>query len=140
MAINLCDFIYEFLENIICGSYIEQLKLTLVTPFGFQRLLARFHITSTSQATTSWITNEKANITPRNLNKNMEMYRKETVATAWYEENDFARMNFSPFDQDHRPCLNANPKPDARNFKSVVNRCMSCKMRETINTCNYSNQ
>ncbi|KAI5424427.1 NDR1/HIN1-like protein 10 [Lathyrus oleraceus] len=121
MAFNFCDFLNEFPENVICGPYVEQMKVVLSIIFWlsssscvifllvitFAPSNVKFHVTQASLTKFNLTTNTldyklEANITSRNPNKIVEINYMRVTAIAWYKDNEFARVNLPSFHQGHK--------------------------------------
>ncbi|CAL5207653.1 unnamed protein product [Lathyrus oleraceus] len=109
MAINSqpsCECIRLIFLKLFAVSFSSSIIFLLVITFAPSNV--KFHVTEASLTMFNLTSNNildyklEANITSRNINKNMEMYHKKIIAIAWYEENDFARVNLASFDQGHR--------------------------------------
>jgi hypothetical protein len=86
----------------LCTAFI--IYLTIVTTsfnvkFDITNVsLKQFNLTSNN----TLYYNFKVNITARNPNNNEKIHYRRIRAVAWYKDNDFARVNLTPFDQEKK--------------------------------------
>ncbi|XP_058742523.1 NDR1/HIN1-like protein 10 [Vicia villosa] len=98
--IKLALIILLWLAILPCSMFL------LIITFAPSNL--KFHVTDASLTKFNLTGNNtldyklEATIRSRNPNKNVEIYYRTITAVAWYKDNEFARVNLSPFDQGHK--------------------------------------
>ncbi|QCD92324.1 NDR1/HIN1-like protein 10 [Vigna unguiculata] len=96
----------------ICGTIITLIFLFIVSLIIFWIIISpsnvKFHVTDASLTQFNLTNNNtlyynfKVNVTVRNPNNNIVVYYRRIKAIAWYKDNDFGRVNLTPFDQGHK--------------------------------------